>query len=201
MDRAKLRLSTEEMDLISRTDWILTKNRLMMRVREMLASLQEQQWQCLREAHNPLPDEVMNIPAKISRGENYEGLPWMVLDLPRYFTSGDQLAIRTLFWWGHGFSLTLQLQGRFHQQFQSRVDRYNSILRQQQWHICIGDDPWQHHFRSDNYIPIASMTEGEWKRVSTHHPFLKIACFIPMEKWEQAPELLLQQYRLLSEIL
>lgn len=201
MDRAKLRLSTEEMDLISRADWILTKNRLMERVRELLASLQEEQWHCLRQGKNPLPEEVMNIPAKISRGENYEGLPWMVLDLPRYFTNDDQLAIRTLFWWGHGFSVTLQLQGRFRQSFQHIIYRYKNVLSQQSWHICTGPDPWQHHSRDDNYSPVAELTEEKWKSITSSHPFLKIACFIPMQKWEEAPDLIMREYRLLSEIL
>ena len=40
---------------------------------------------------------------KISRGENYRGLPYLILDYPAYFSQKDIFAFRTMFWWGHFF--------------------------------------------------------------------------------------------------
>lgn len=198
MNRAKLRLSEEEMDLISRADWILTKNRLMERVGELLASLQGEQWRCLQQLSNPLPAEVIKVPAKISRGENYEGLPWMVLDLPRYFTNEHQLAIRTLFWWGHGFSVTLVLKGRYQEMYCDNIYKNMGILQQHQWYLCTSQDPWQHHFRSDNYTPLSSLHTDEIKTILTSHPFLKMAHFIPMARWENVWELVMREYTMVG---
>jgi len=37
------------------------------------------------------------IAPKISKGENYEGLPWVILDFPRYFDKENVFAIRCFF--------------------------------------------------------------------------------------------------------
>jgi len=61
------------------------------------------------------------VSPKISRGENYLGLPYLVLDYPRLFRPDAVLAIRTFFWWGHFFSSTLQLSGGYKTEFLSRL--------------------------------------------------------------------------------
>jgi len=60
---------------------------------------------------------ILQVPPRISKGENYKGLPWVVLDYPRCFGRDDVLAVRTLFWWGHYFSVTLHLKGSYKEMF------------------------------------------------------------------------------------
>ena len=104
MDKAKITLSAKEAELIANSDWILTKNEIIQKVKFLLADLQLKQQHILNLHPGILPEEVTAIPAKISRGENYLGLPWLILDYPRLFGKEDQFAIRTMFWWGHFFS-------------------------------------------------------------------------------------------------
>ena len=78
-------------------------------------------WRCLAELSGeyagvgagPAADSLEPASAKISKGENM-GLPWVMLDYPRLFGQEDVLAIRTMFWWGHCFSVTLHLKGRYY---------------------------------------------------------------------------------------
>ena len=112
MDIAKIRLSPEEEALVATTDWILTKNNVLQKIKQLLLALQSRQ-QDLLLPFNSLPEEVLKSSPKISRGENYKGLPWLVLDYPRYFNKADVFAIRTLFWWGNFFSITLHLSGSY----------------------------------------------------------------------------------------
>jgi len=58
-----------------------------------------------------LPQGTILKAGKISRGENYKGLPYVVLDYPRLLTRTDVLNIRLLFWWGHYFTMSLHLAG------------------------------------------------------------------------------------------
>ena len=58
---------------------------------------------------------------KISKGENYRGLPYVMLDYPRLFGREEVLAIRTFFWWGHGFSVTLHLKGGYRERISAGI--------------------------------------------------------------------------------
>lgn len=201
MDPAKIRLSEEEMELISNADWIWKKNRLMELTRDRLAGLQEAQWEALHTCAGAIPPEVVQIPAKISRGEQYEGLPWLMLDLPRYFVGGDHFAIRSFFLWGHGFSLVFYVRGRFRERWLGSVSRHYSRLKLAGWKRSMGEDPWQHHFREDNYRPINAMSEDEWNAWLKTHPFIKLGYIIPISQWHEMPFLLMEQYRLLCTML
>ena len=52
-------------------------------------------------------------PPKVSKGEKHEGLPFVVLDYPRIFTKDDIFALRTMVWWGHHYSVSLILKGKY----------------------------------------------------------------------------------------
>jgi hypothetical protein len=104
----KIRLSAEEKQLVRTDRFILTKNRIIRKTMLLFGQLKEEYDQLLEGVE--LPEGTAS--AKISRGENYEGLPWIMLDHPRYFRKEDILAIRSFFWWGNFFSITLHLAGK-----------------------------------------------------------------------------------------
>lgn len=187
--------------MISNVDWILTKNRLMEQTRLLLADLQDQQLRCISAASDWLPPEVAAIPPKISRGENYEGLPWLMLDLPRLFSASDQFAIRSFFWWGNGFSLSLQLKGQYQLQFGPAFGPHQSLLAQEGWQLGIHRDPWQHHFRQDNYQPVSLLAPTDWDTHLRQHPFLKLSYILPVTQWEEIPVVFGKQYQLLLKIM
>ncbi|HRO70241.1 MAG TPA: hypothetical protein PK951_07675, partial [Chitinophagaceae bacterium] len=85
MDATKIRLSPEEEMLVFRGDWILTKNRVMQKAMQLLGDVQLEQKDLLTTYASKLPQEIMQSTPKISRGENYKGLPWLMLDYPRLF--------------------------------------------------------------------------------------------------------------------
>src|SRR5215510_10733018 len=112
MDTAKIRLSPDEEALINRTDWILTKNKILEKVKHLLSELQSSQTLTL-QGISTVPHKLIESSPKISKGENYKGLPWLVLDYPRLFNKESFFAIRTLFWWGNFFSTTLHISGNY----------------------------------------------------------------------------------------
>ena len=63
-----------------------------------------------------MPEVIKTSTPKISKGENYKDLPYVMLDYPRCFQKEKTIAIRTFFWWGNFFSINLQLSGEYKEQ-------------------------------------------------------------------------------------
>lgn len=135
---------------------------------------------------------------KISRGENYKGLPWVVLDCPRAFGREDVLAIRTLFWWGHYFSVTLHLKGKYKDMYLPVIREHIHVLAGASFHLSISDDEWRHELDSDNYQPVA---EGMDTTTLDERTFLKLSAKCELDRWEEADSVLLELYRILVGIL
>src|SRR5688572_10241258 len=147
MDSAKIRLSPEETALIKRSDWILTKNNILQKVKQLFSDLQTKQHLVLQTVPN-LQQELVRSSPKISKGENYKGLPWLVLDYPRLFEKDSFCAIRTLFWWGNFFSTTLHLSGKYKAAYGEKIISSFEDLQQKEFCICINNDQWEHHFEN-----------------------------------------------------
>ena len=186
MSPAKVTLSPKERELVNNADWILTKNEVIQKVYILFGGLSEV-YQSLFQKHISIFTEEAVVRApKISKGEQYKGLPWVMLDYPRQFTTLDVFGIRSFFWWGNFCSITLQLSGRFQQKYTASIQNYfrvNGIHSSQckDWFIGIGADPWTHHFDKDNYIPISE------KMVDTIAtlPHIKLAKKISLQEWDQ----------------
>jgi hypothetical protein len=194
MDGAKIRLSDAEMELLLRADWILTKNRILQKSMQLLGIIQENYAHHLHQLSKSLPAELFAVAAKISKGENLRGLPYQVLDYPRLFERENVFAIRTLFWWGNFFSITLQLSGKYKVLFQKNILSNYSYLRANEYHCCISDDPWLHHFEKDNYIPLGEMDEDEFKDQISDRSTIKVAAKIELTQWDKSPEWLQEKF-------
>jgi hypothetical protein len=201
MNPAKIRLSAKEMELVMNADWILTKNGIIEKVKHLLGSLQPAQQDILNKLRSFFPAEILIPAAKISKGENYKGLPYLVLDHPRYFDKENVFAIRTMFWWGHFFSVTLHLSGKYRQQFKPNILSAYSLLQQDDFFIATGSDEWEHHFEKDNYSPVKNMNSSEFEQCISQNSFLKLAQNIPLQQWDYAHTLLTGSFSRLMYLL
>jgi hypothetical protein len=188
MDAAKIRLSPEEAALVLQSDWILTKNRVLQKVMQLLGVLQEAQQPHLIEAGIALPAEVIQTTAKISKGENYKGLPYLVLDQPRFFNKENVFAIRTLFWWGNFFSSTWQLSGEYKTLYAEKIIAAFSLLKEKSFFICINEDPWEHHFEAGNFISLQEVTADRFETIIRDHTFIKLSRKVSLKEWDTAVE-------------
>lgn len=183
MSPAKVTLSPKELELVNNSDWILTKNAIIGKVYTLFGELSQAYTAQLKEQSFNAPG-VDLASAKIAKGDQYEGLPWVMLDQPRHFTHTDTFAIRSFFWWGNFCSITLQLSGRFAEQYGPGALNSFANNPSEGWYTCINGDAWQHHFRADNYVPV---TEGTALRFE-ERPFIKLAKKIPLTDWNALPE-------------
>lgn len=182
MSPAKVTLSPKELELVNDAGWILTKNTVIQKVYTLFGNLSEAYKTILENNPSIINNGIDFRSPKISKGEQYEGLPWVMLDHPRYFAGDDVFAIRTFFWWGNFCSITLQLSGSFQKRYAGAVQKYIDKMGGDNagWYICINKDPWQHHFRHDNYLPLI-----EWKNRSVALlPFIKLAKKTGLQDWD-----------------
>jgi len=194
MDKAKIRLSPKEAELVIDAGWILTKNDIMQKAGYLLAELQSDQQQFLQSYLTLFPAEVMKTTPKISKGENYKGLPWLVLDYPRYFEKDHHFAIRSMFWWGNFFSCTLHLAGMYKKMYEPKIEASFTRLKEEDFSICINDDKWEHHFEAGNYIPVKEISPGNFREYITNKDFLKLAKTYPLAQWDCAGSLLFASF-------
>ncbi len=173
---------------------ILTKNTVLEKIKALLQSVEKQQ---LR-AFPPDSSEAFAVPPKISRGENYLGLPYLVLDYPRLSANEGLYFIRTMFWWGNFFSTTLHLSGPFADERREGIAAAYPFLCDHSF--SFGTDPWAHHFEADNYQPVKEFSEAGFAEACAKAAHIKIARTVSLDEWPVAEEKLMEQWKWLLAI-
>ncbi|MBI3137425.1 MAG: hypothetical protein HYZ15_02445 [Sphingobacteriales bacterium] len=199
MNSAKIRLSGEEQLQVLNGDWILTKNRILQEIDLFFGKLQQDQQNLFAQSLKKLPESVDTIPPKISRGENFGGLPYRVLDYPRCFQPSGIFAVRTLFWWGHFFSVTLHLSGSWKTASQEAVIRHYRQLKDWGFLVCTGADPWQQDPASGQYQLVGQLSLRAFEKITREQSFIKLVAKHELADWEQIPGRLLEDFKRLME--
>ncbi len=196
--QTKLVLSNKELDLVKNEDWILTKQVIINKVCLLLN-------ECIQSINVSFPviikdESIPTEPPKIYKGESYLGLPYVTLDYPRWFVKEDIFAVRTMFWWGNFLSVTLHISGKYKRLLEARIiTNFKNIPLN--YFVCIHSDQWHHHFKNDNYVPLAEMTEAQFNLLITEKNFLKIAVKFDLERFNEMPRMLEESYSKIREIL
>lgn len=199
-DFTKIRLSADELRLVTNADFILTKNGIIEKVYSMFGELSEWMQNAVIPFQNEL-NEVLDISPKISRGENYLGLPFVILDYPRYFRPHDIFAIRTMFWWGKFMSVTVHLKGNYREHYHQRIIEEFQSISQLGFYAGVGPDEWEHHFGEDNYLPAAVIDPDEWLELYQARNFTKLAIKFPLDQWDELPLRITTVYSTILKIL
>ena len=185
---AKITLSDKERELVCNTEWIFTKHMIIQKVYQLYGNLLPDLKIRLDSYENRLPGELFSCQAKISKGENYQQLPWVMMDYPRIFNKTDVFAIRTFFWWGKVFSISLQASGKYRPLLAECLPQSFNYLQEKEYWICVHHSAWEHHFEKENYLPIASLSFADFSRALNTATFIKLAKKIPVDLFDNASE-------------
>lgn len=200
MMNANLDFSKNEYDVIINSDFILTKNRIIKKIYTLYGMLAEEYKSVLNNYDYCLPNEIFIVPPKIYKGEQYKDLPYVMLDYPRYFSKTDVFAIRSFFWWGNYFSITLQLSGIYLDKFAHNIVDFINNKKNKDWYLAVHASEWEHHFEQDNYAPIDELKEINFEDLK-NRKFIKIAKKISLENWRTADKFFIEQYKILLAII
>ncbi|HVI47000.1 MAG TPA: hypothetical protein VM802_19130 [Chitinophaga sp.] len=194
-------LTEEEAAIVYSPEFIRLKNSAIEKVMVLMGRLQEALAAYDRSLDFPFEPEWLQQGPKISKGEQYKQLPWVMLDYPRYFSKDAVFAFRSMFWWGHYFSCTLHLAGSIKERFGAILANGYTKLADAGFQVYLPEDPWEHDFEEGNYQPIASMSDEDWKLQVGRHSFVKLAKPFTLEHWGEVINEIVTAYAALLNLL
>lgn len=180
-----MQFDDRELQFIKDEEFLLTKNAIIGKIHSLLELTKKEIHSSLSNYHLISPEKKEFKTGKISRGENYRGLPYLVLDYPAVYSKKDIFAFRTMFWWGNFFSTSLHLQGRFLECYRSMLAAQVQRLARDQFYFCIGESPWEYHYGEDNY---RLLSENDQPLIDKKE-FLKLSKKYNLDEWENLPAL------------
>lgn len=189
----KIQLSKLEKELVESGEWILTKQSIINKVYQLFGGTLDAYKRIIVEEKELMHPFFKTANGKISKGENYEGLPYVILDYPGLFSKENIFAIRTMFWWGNFFSISLHISGK---NLSGKTNFLTALdyLQENDFFICVNESEWEHSFEPSNYISAAVIDEEKIYEISNKN-FFKISKKIELNKWDDAPEFLEKTFK------
>ena len=199
--RTKVILSAKEKINIGNTDFFSVKREIIAKVQLILGevagdALLNEGWRKIL-----INEEEKVFEPKISKGENYLGLPYLILDFPKKFNDDHQFAVRSFFWWGKYFATFLLLSGKDLDKFLPKVLSNYSLLQEKEFYVSTNDDRWIHSLDEDYYSPLKSFSKEEFETSIRKSGYLKLATHFPLTEFENATEYFSAQHLFFQQIL
>lgn len=191
--------SLHELAVASDSGWIITKHRIIEKVYRFFGSLCDEYRTMIDGCSDVIPQEVRSVSPKIYRGEQYRQMPYVMMDYPRYFQRDDIFAIRSFFWWGNHFSIHLLLGGKFRDLYAEKIGKKLAEGRLPGYYFALPENPWQHHFERDNYIPAAEFPDAQ--KTPGPHRFIKVGSWLPLAESDVSGEFFRESYRKILALL
>ncbi len=172
MQNSSFKLTNKEFELILDTEYPLLKKNAIDKIQ---AHLHELGAQLIANTliTRPLPAKSF----KISKGENYLNLPYLVLDLPKIGGNHFPILCRTLFWWGKYFSFNVFIRKEIYDM--ASFEKKLKICDSDGIHLLLSDKIWQQDLDTEDYNQVSKwpeniITEGPYLKLSIKHPIEEI---------------------------
>ena len=201
LDNTKIMLSPDELLLAQNSDWILTKRTIIEKAVQLLADLSGKIRPVIVNYEKRLPAAVIASEPRISKGESYLLLPYVLLDYPRCFDKENIFAIRTMFWLGNFFSITVHLSCGYKTEYAAVLIDHIDELQDGGYYICVNDGQWHHHFEPGNYFLAAGKNKGELEDMIQQRSFIKIARKFSLAQWNEMPAILDRSFSAMMELM
>ncbi|MEQ8412857.1 MAG: hypothetical protein RIB71_00275 [Imperialibacter sp.] len=193
--------SKEEIELMGDGELLLLKRKVISKMADRFSRIEGIFRQIMRSENDlHLPPDTLLKAGKVSRGENYKGLPYIVLDYPRLMTRHDVLNIRLLFWWGHYFTLSLHLGGEFWKERKPNILRNIGALTLENIRFQIDGSPWENDIFSDNFHEL-NPTDSVQTLSIEKSTFLRLSHYLPLNETQNLDEFATKGFKKFMSIL
>lgn len=153
-----------------------------------------------KQRHHELFEQLVSreyLNGKITRGDNYKGYPYVLLDYPNCFSKDYILAARNLIWLGNGFHCSLHVRGDVVSRVLKSIasfppSRFENIL------VYNGEDEWQHHV-DENWKPLREVGDKFLSRVENKN-WIKLGSAVDINQpdtWNEQLSLIYDNWALL----
>jgi len=181
---SNIHFSTDDLSLLSNADILRRKKQIQDKLYYLLDFVRQDITSSIKSNSISLEGKYFNEP-KISRGENYSELPYLVLDYPSKFEEDNIFACRTMFLWGCFFSSTIHLQGQYLDRNRQQIKTIAQKLIGTPVYISCGESPWKYSYEPDNYLPLTETSIDQINRNS----FIKISQKIELDDYSKVREI------------
>ncbi len=148
MQKCAIKLTNHQLKLAADTDYPITKNQVIANISLLFDELGKQLQQADFEGSFKF---LNNASYKVTRGENYQGLPFVVLDYPKISGADFPLVFRTLFWWGKYFSFNIIVQD---ESLLKDINPSVWLNKNRELFNLSGNDKWDNDVLSNAYEPL-----------------------------------------------
>ena len=123
------------------------------------------------------PAPFKNLPFKISKGENLEHMPYLVLDYPQLKDRDFKMVFRSLFWWGHHLSCQLIIsKAAIHSE-----PTCINLAGMSKSRILSGSNLWNYNGRSTDYHKLKHLDYLQVKQILENQSHLKLISIFSIE--------------------
>ena len=176
-----LSLTPDELSLMADRDLFHTKERIILKIRDVLTELQLGLQESLSWNMLLLPPKFVPGRAQLVKGERLENCPYQYLDYPKHFLGDDKFTFRSLCWWGHHLVFALIVDGALVKQYKKNfVDRFHQLAGQD-LELSLAPTLWEWK-RGEGYtLPITHDRKAQLAAVLSGRSWFKIARFVPLD--------------------
>ena len=135
---------------------------------------------------------------KIAKGENYKGLPYIIMDYPATFKRENIFAVRTMFWWGNFISITLHLKGIYKEKYFENI--LQSLGGDDAIYIATSHEEWEHDFKPGNFEKAGTLMPALNDKIKQQN-FIKIALKYQLHQWNMMQLILPDGYKKIAAII
>lgn len=201
MDQTPPEFTEKELKYFQDTDFLKTKRLIINGFIALFEDIQKDIVQSINDGAFQLPDTLVIKSGKITKGENYKALPFVVLDCPRFFSADHIFAYRTMFWWGNYLSNHFLLKGHYLDRLrESFIDAW-PVLKEQAVYLDLSDDPWNHDVATNNFIHISQLEREGFNKILQRPGFLKVVWPAELDQWKSFRQLSLKNFLTVSGII
>jgi hypothetical protein len=176
--------STKELEIINDTDFFRLKSTVTQKFYQLFGKLIHE----IKAEKNLLnfdfPKGMDITNGKITKGENYLGLPYVVADFPKIFNQQGVFTFRMWFWWGNYILFSWHLSGDYLIAQQKFLISKFEDFKKADFLIFIGTDEWQQHISKGSYLALKNVSKTDYEKLITK-PFFKICQKIEFQNIEK----------------
>ncbi len=191
----------QELTYLQDTDFLKTKKLIIKRIIALFEHIQVDTLHLINRQNLMLPEGVSPKSGKVTRGENYKDLPFVVLDCPRFFDKNSIFAFRSIFWWGNYLSNHFLIKGHYLDRYRDRFLHSWPLIKGEELYLDLSEDPWNHDLTDSTFIEFSTLSQDEFNEKLKHLDFLKLVWRYELSQWKEFHQASLENFLIISRVL
>lgn len=187
---SNISFNNEDIEILSDKDFLLKKKVLSDEVIRLFKVISEEIKQELLRSSNPIWSS--QFAGKISKGQYYKDLPYIVSDYPRRIDDNGICLFRIIFLWGREFSCNFLATGIVFKNLKNAIENNLMDIDQNAYRYSIEGSPWEHSILDVDLKKLNHLKND--KKLNTAD-FIKISRALTINKYESLHEICIKMFR------